>query len=114
MMKRCSHQIEIAQRIFDLHDLNVISKENPKLGRYMYHEACFMLVIATVFTRLNRTKESERQLKAMWEHCYQSDPIMARKMRYNLLNFATNLPGSLGRSLGLKGYWLAHKIVQFN
>ena len=73
-----------------------------------------MLVIATVFTRLNRTKESERQLKAMWEHCYQSDPIMARKMRYNLLNFATNLPGSLGRSLGLKGSWLAHKIVQFN
>ncbi len=114
MMKRCGHQIEIAQRIFDLHDLNVILKENPKLGRYMYHEACFMLVIATVFTRLNRTEESERQLKSMWEHCYQSDPVMAKKMRRNLLNFATNLPGSLGRSLGLKGYWLAHKIVQFN
>ena len=64
---------------------------------------------------LNRTEEvRSSKLKAMWEHCYQSDPIMARKMRYNLLNFATNLPGSLGRSLGLKGYWLAHKIVQFN
>ena len=33
MMKRCTHQIEIAQRIFDLHDLEVIRKENPKLGQ---------------------------------------------------------------------------------
>ena len=35
-------------------------------------------------------------------------------MRRNVLNMAINLPGSLGRELGLKGYRLAHKIVQFN
>ena len=114
MMKRCTHQIEIAQRIFDMHDIKAVLRENPKLGRYMYHEACFMLVIATVFTRLNRTEEAEQKVRDMWAHCMKTDPVMAKKMRRNLLNFATNLPGSLGRSLGLKGYWLAHKVVQFN
>lgn len=114
MMKRCGHQIEIAQRIFDFHDLDVISRESPKLGRYMYHEASFMLVIASAFTRLNRTNEAEEQVKAMWAHCYQSHPAMARKMRRNILNVGINLPGHLGRALGLKGYRLAHKIVQFN
>ena len=114
MMKRCTHQIEIAQRIFDLHDLEVIRKKNPKLGRYMYHEASFMLVIASVFTRLNRTKEAEQQVQAMWEHCRQSHPVMAKKMRRNFLNLGVNLPGAVGRSIGLAGYRFAHKIVQFN
>lgn len=114
MMKRCSHQIEIAQRIFDLYDLEELRKEQPKLTRYLYHEASFMLVIATVFTRLNRTKEAEAQVKAMWEHCYASHPAMAKKMRRNILNFGTNLPGSFGRAIGLNGYKLAHKIVKFN
>lgn len=114
MMKRCSHQIEIAQRIFDMHDLEEVSRENPKLGRYMYHEASFMLTIAAAFTRLNRTKEAEEQVKAMWEHCYASHPVMAKKMRRQILNIGMNLPGSLGRSLGIRGYRLAHKIVKFN
>ena len=114
MMKRCTHQIEIAERIFDMHDLKTILKENPKLGRYMYHEACFMLVIATVFTRLNRTEQAEQQVRDMWEHCRKTDPIMAAKMRRNILNFGANLPGTIGRGIGLKGYRVAHKIVQFN
>ncbi len=114
MMKRCGHQVEIAQRIFDLHDLKVILAENPKLGRYMFHEANFMLVIAAVFTRLNRTPEAEAQVKAMWEHCMATDPVMAKKMRRHILNWGVNLPGTFGRGVGLKGYKIAHRIVQFN
>ena len=114
MMKRCTHQIEIAEQIFDMHDLKVIMKERPKLGRYMFHEANFMLVIAAVFTRLNRTEAAEKQVKGMWEHCMKTDPIMAKKMRHHILNFGVNLPGTFGRGIGLKGYKIAHKIVQFN
>ena len=45
-------------------------------------------------------KGAEQQVKAMWEHCYQTHPVMAKKMRRNVLNVAINLPGSLGRELG--------------
>ena len=114
MMKRCGHQIEIAERIFDLYDIEEIRRENPKLARYMFHEANFMLVIASVFTRLNRTKEAEKQVRDMWAHCAQTHPAMAKKMKRSFLNAGVNLPGHLGRSIGLAGYHLAHKIVQFN
>lgn len=114
MMKRCGHQVEIAKRIFDLHDLKVIEKENPMLYRYMFHEANFMLVIATVFTRLNRTEEADRQVQEMWDHCMKTDPVMAKKMRRHILNWGVSLPGKFGRGIGLKGYRVAHKVVQFN
>jgi glycosyltransferase involved in cell wall biosynthesis len=114
MMKRCSHQIEVAERIFDAYDIDAIRVWNPKLARYMYHEAMFMLAIAAVFTRLNRTDEAERQCRGMWDHIIASNPKMGRRMRRNIVNFTVNLPTSAGRKVGFFCYRAANKLVQFN
>ncbi|MEA4813331.1 MAG: glycosyltransferase family A protein [Oscillospiraceae bacterium] len=114
MIKRCAHQIEVAERIFDAHDIDAIRAENPKLARYMYHEAMFMLAIATVFTRLNRTEKAERQCREMWDHVIASNPRMGKKMRRNAVNFSLNLPTSAGRKLSFFFYRAANKLVQFN
>lgn len=114
MTKRCSHQIEIAERIFDFHDIEKVRARQPKLGKYMYHEAMFMLVIASMFTRLNRTEAAEQQCRDMWAHIMKTNPKMGKRMRWFSINFFVNLPGKVGRKIGFFFYRAANKFVQFN
>ncbi|MGM9648346.1 MAG: glycosyltransferase family 2 protein [Butyricicoccaceae bacterium] len=114
MTKRCDHQIRVSEAIFAAHDLSIIQRTNPKLAKYMYHEATFMMIIATVFTRLNRTPETERMNREMWENAFRINPKMASKMRYRSKALFLNFPGKLGNQICCGLYRAAHSIVQFN
>ena len=111
---RCSHQILVSTKIFMAYDLNEVRKKNPKLARYMYHEIEFMMAIATAFTRLNRSEEAECMVRDMWEEVSEFDAKLARRVRYASIAAFVNLPGKVGRGLGLAGYRLCHKFVAFN
>ena len=114
LKKRCSHQILVSTRIFKAYDLKEIKAGNPKLARYMYHEIEFMMAIATAFTRLNRTAEAEQMIRDMWADVSEFDAKLARRVRRASIAAFVNLPGKVGRDLGLAGYRLCHKFVAFN
>ena len=65
MMKRYHHQILVTERCFTSCHLDDI--QEPRLKRYMRHELFVMFGIAILFTRLNRTVETDAALERMWK-----------------------------------------------
>lgn len=114
LKKRCSHQVLVSLSAFKAHHLEPIFKSEPKLAKYLYHELTFLMTIATVFTRLNRTKEAEQQIRDMWAEAEAFDPKLAKKIRKRSMCSFVNLPKAPGRDLGLGFYRLSHKLVPFN
>ena len=114
LKRKCGDQIYVSERIFASYDTEAIMKKNKKLGRYMRHECTFMMAIATAFTRLNETDEAEQQVRDMWKEIYIHDSKLAHGIRYGSYVLCINLPGKLGRKIGLSLYHLCHKFVAFN
>lgn len=114
MKKRCHHQILITEEIFKKHDLDEIRKTNPKLARYMYHKVVLVVMIASVFTRKNKTEEAEEQMRQMWNHMEAAYPKLARKIRYRSTAAFLSIPGKLGNRICCGLYDMAHHIVKFN
>ena len=111
---RFDHQIKIALQIFSSHDLRSVKKEAPKLGRYMYHEAKMMLIMATAFARLNNTQESEERVRELWDQVVQRDALLGKRIRYFSEASLLNKPGKLGRVTCVTLYRFAHKAIKFN
>ena len=73
-----------------------------------------MFFLATLFSRMNLTKEADADNFAMWDHLMEVDAPLAKKMRWRSLNFWLNLPGRFGQYVCCFAYNLAHKFVKFN
>ncbi len=114
LCKNYKDQIHVTSRIFETYDVDQIKRENKRLGRYMYHEIVLMMCLATAFTRLNQTEETERQLKLMWQELYSKNPRLARRLRYRSIASFVNVPGKVGCKMCCGLYRTAHKIVKFN
>lgn len=114
LKEHCAHQILVSSMIFKAYHLDDIRKQDPKLAKYMYHEIVFMLTIATAFTRLNRTAAAEKMVKDMWKDLEQYDKKLAKKVHHASMAAAMNLPGNLGRDIGILCYRASHKFVAFN
>ncbi|MCQ2491626.1 MAG: glycosyltransferase family 2 protein [Lachnospiraceae bacterium] len=114
LKKRYDHQLFIAEKIFNCHDTNKILKEEPKLGRYMRHEATFMLALASAFSRLNGSEEADKKRKEMWKAIQVHDKKFALGVLYGSYCLTMNLPGKIGAKFGVACYRLCHKFVAFN
>jgi glycosyltransferase involved in cell wall biosynthesis len=114
LKRRYMHQILIAKLIFSSHDLKVLRDKYPKLGKYMYHEAKMMLIMATAFARLNKSYEAEEQVKQLWEEVVNHSPDIGRKICYHSEAVFINRPGRFGRIACVMLYRLAHKVIRFN
>ncbi|MCR5785164.1 MAG: glycosyltransferase family 2 protein [Eubacterium sp.] len=114
LKKRCDHQILVSKEIFKAHDLEKLKETKPRLVKYLYHEITFMMTLATIFTRLNRTDEAEKMISDMWKELYKHNRKMAIVVRRASIAAFVNLPGKLGRELGIIGFRFAHLIVPFN
>jgi len=111
MMKRYHHQILVTKLCFRSCHLDDIAE--PRLKKYMKHELFMMFAISILFTRLNRTDETDAAIEEMWADCYDWDPKWAKHFRKGWLRFLC-LPGNFGRSFSGLVYKIANKIVRFN
>lgn len=112
IMKRYRHQIEASKRLFIAHHLGDI--KNKKLRRYMYHELVMLLLIASVFGRLNKTAVAEEDVQNMWKECAEFDKKYAHRIKRSSLAAWVNMRGKFGRDIGIALYRFAHKVVNFN
>lgn len=112
MRKRYSHQIQVTQSCFTTCHLDQVAE--PRLRRYLAHELFMMFGISILFTRLNKTAQSDADLEKMWAICQEFDPKWARHFRRYSLLALVSLPGKLGQNLSGAVYHTANKIVRFN
>ena len=112
MKKRYSHQILVTERCFTSCHLDDI--QSPRLKKYLKHEMFMMLGISIIFTRLNKTEESDRDLDKMWANCAEYDGKYADYYRNRSLLWFICLPGRFGQNFACTIYRLANKIVRFN
>ena len=112
MMKRYHHQILVTERCFTSCHLDDI--QEPRLKRYMRHELFVMFGIAILFTRLNRTVETDAALERMWETCMAFDPKWGGYFRNRSPLRFICLPGRFGQNVSGLVYRLANKVVRFN
>lgn len=111
MMKRYHHQILVTELCFQSVRLDQVAE--PRLKKYLMHELFMMFAISILFTRLNKTEETDAALHKMWENCYAHDEKYARKFRKGWLRFIM-LPGRFGQWFSGVVYRIANKIVRFN
>ena len=112
MMKRYHHQILVTERCFTSCHLDDI--QEPRLKRYMRHELFVMFGIAILFTRLNRTVETDAALERMWETCMAFDPKWGGYFRNRSPLRFICLPSRFGQNVSGLVYKLANKVVRFN
>ncbi|MDD5806492.1 MAG: glycosyltransferase family A protein [Eggerthellales bacterium] len=93
-----------------------LSKDVPseKLRKYMENYLAMMYCITSVFLRLEHTPENDAMLADIWQYLKDKDPELHGRIRHNILNMGVNLPGEVGRRIGIGGYRIAQRLFKFN
>ena len=113
MMRRIDQQLCVTRFMIDSIDFDE-HVPSPKLRRYMENYLSMMMCICSVFLRMIGTAESEGKRREIWDYLKEKRPATYPRIRGNILNLATNIPGELGKRAGLGGYRLAQRIFKFN
>lgn len=112
MKGRYSHQILVTVKSFEACDFDNIKEK--KLKKYLKHELFMMFGISILFTRLNKTDETDAALEKMWSDCRTHNEKWGKHFRYGTPLFFICLPGKFGRAFSGFIYRLANKVVRFN
>ena len=112
MKKRYHHQILVTEKCFAACHLDDIP--NKKLRKHLHHELFMMFGISILFTRLNKTAETDAALDRMWETCIAFDPKWGRHFRERTLLWFICRPGKRGQDFSEFIYRTCNKIVRFN
>jgi glycosyltransferase involved in cell wall biosynthesis len=110
--KRYTHHILVAESCFKSVKLDEISE--PMLKRYIKHELFMLFGITTMFTRLNQSEETDRDLETMWDNCKAHDKKWGDYFRHISPLAIINIKGKIGQILTITFYRLANKVVRFN
>ena len=112
MKGRYKHQLLVTEKSFIACDLEKVKE--PKLKKYLRHELFMMFGISIMFTRLNKTDESDKDLEDMFNNCKKHNKKWGRHYR-NLSPLAIIcIKGKFGRFLSTFFYRMANKVVRFN
>lgn len=113
MMGRIDQQLRVTRFMIDAVDLPD-AVDSKKLEKYMENYLSMMMCICSVFLRMQNTEESERKRHDVWKYLEDHNPVLYKRVKHSVLNVGTNIPTSLGRSIGIGGYRIAQKIFKFN
>lgn len=112
MMKRYTHHLIVVERCFTACDFNNLS--HKKLKTYLKHEMFMLFGIAIIYTRMNKTRQVDTDLREMWKRCFAHDRKWGRHFRYFTPLTFICVPGKLGQHFCSLINWIANHIVRFN
>ena len=112
LAKRHADQILVTERCFTTCHLDDITE--PRLKRYMKHDLFMMFGISILTTRLNKSAETDAELKKMWETCMAYDPKWANYFRKRTPLLFVSVPGRVGQEFAGSFYRFANNVVRFN
>lgn len=112
MTRRYLHQLKSTELCFQACHLDEITSKRKR--KYMKHEMFIMFGISVIYARLNKTKEADENLDAMWRTCEAFDKKWAKYFRKETPLRLAHFPGKAGQSLVKGVYRIAHWVVRFN
>ena len=112
MLKLYTHHLLVMEKCFTSFHFDDI--EEPRLKRYLKHEIFMLSGIATLYTRMNKTREVDADLRATWQKCFAHDEKWGKHFRYWTPLTFVSFPGKLGQHLCSLVNWLANHVVKFN
>ncbi|MFR4999064.1 MAG: glycosyltransferase family 2 protein [Slackia sp.] len=113
MYSRRDQQLRVTRIMIDSVRLpdDVPSK---KLERYMENYLSMMMCICSIFLRLEKTEENERDRAAIWKYLETRNPALYKRIRHTVLNWGSNIPTEMGRRFALSAYHIAQRVFKFN
>ncbi len=112
MSKRYHHQILVTEKCFTSFHLDDVKE--PMLKAYLKHELFMMFGISILFTRLNKTRETDEALDKMWENCIAFDEKWGKHFKNKTPLWFICRPGTAGQNFSGMIYKIANKVVRFN
>ena len=112
MKRRYQHQLKATELCFTAFHLDEIEDRHKR--SYLKHELFIMFGISTLYARLNKTEQADRDLEKLWENCRQFDFKWANYFRHKTVLAFVNIPGKPGVVFTVLTYHFAHLIVRFN
>ena len=80
----------------------------------MKHDLFMMFGISILTTRLNKSAETDAELRKMWETCAAFDPKWANYFRKRTPLLFISVPGRAGQEFAGSFYRFANNVVRFN
>ena len=112
MMGRIDQQLRITRVMIDSIKLPNASL-HPRLQAYLVKYLAMMMCICSIFLRMIGDAESEQKRKDIWRYLLVRNRVLYRLVRRELVCIGVNLPGKVGRKIGIGGH-LAQKVFKFN
>ena len=114
MISRVDQQLRVTYHMIDCWNLRFVSKQNKKLGRYMFNYLAMMMAISSIFLTMDGSPEALGKKTQLWEYLRTVDKGLYHRMKYFAVPAATNLPNAPGRRMSIGLYRIARKIYKFN
>lgn len=112
MMKRYTHHLLVVEKCFSSFHFDDVKQ--PRLKKYLKHEIFMLTGIAIIYTRMNKTKQVDADLREMWQKYFAHDEKWGKHFRYYTPLTFICIPGKFGQHLCSIMNWIANHIVKFN
>ena len=112
MMKRYHHQVlctELCFKSFHFDDI-----KNKMLRKYLEHELFLMFGISILYTRMNKSEETDEAIRQMWANCRAHDAKWADHFRKRSMLTFLHFPGSMGHTFNDLIYRIAMSVVRYD
>ena len=112
MMKRYTHQIlctELCFKSFHFDDI-----KNKMLRKYLEHELFLMFGISILYTRMNKSPETDEAIRQMWANCRAHDPKWADHFRKRSVLTFLHFPGAMGHTFNDLIFKVAMSVVRYD
>lgn len=113
MVTRVDQQLRVTRIMIDAIDLFALPENQHKLRAYMFNYLSMMMAISSIFLTMDGSAEALKKKEELWAYLKAHDERVYKKCKFSVAG-ACNLPGALGRKIGLGGYRVAQKIFKFN
>ena len=113
LVSRIEQQIKVTKIVAECVDLKKVRQKSPKLAHYMYRNISIMMAISSIHLLLSGEKTAKSRHQEIWKELKEKNPELYYRLRYTKISGLTNLPGSLGKKVTVKGYRFVRKIYKF-
>ncbi len=114
MIGRIDQQLFVNKRMIDIMAGTDFSGKDKNLKKYMYTYLDKIMCVAAALAIVSGTEENLAKRKEIWQYLRKKNLGMYLHLRLTPLALSLNLPGGLGRRVGVRGYKIAQKLVGFN
>ena len=112
-IKRYKEHLLISKLINDYLDLMAIKKIDKPLYKILYHHLRLVMMIATIYARMNGSKEADKNFKDYKKDLKLSHKKLYDKMIYHSISGLLTVPGPFGRFFVRIIFRVANIVVPF-